>query len=91
MHKRDSKKKPPQLSIANGFVIGEFPKLSYTDDDGKVCEFNVESDLTDVMRVMSAPTQMHSCVMSFVGGKHKSIIGHYHFVRTGSNKSWKSY
>jgi len=56
MNKRDSKKKPPKLSIANEFVIGDFPKMEYTDDNGKVCEFNVESDLTEVMRALLAPT-----------------------------------
>ena len=79
MHKRDSKKKPPKLLIANGFVIGEFPKLTYTDDNGEVCEFSVESDLTDVMRAMLAPTQTHGYVTAFVGEKHKSIMGHCHF------------
>ena len=79
MHKRDSKKKPPKLSIANGFVISKFPKLTYTDDNGKVCEFNLESHLTDVIRVMLAPIQTHGYTMAFVGGKHKSIMGHYHF------------
>ena len=79
MHKRDSKNKPPKLSITNGFVIGKFPKLSYTDDNGKVCEFNIESDLTDVMHAMLAPTRTHSYVMAFVGGKHNSIMGHYQF------------
>ena len=67
MHKRDSKKKSPKLSSANGFVIGEFLKLAYTDDNGKVHKFNVESDLTDVMRVILAPTQTPSYVMAFVG------------------------
>ena len=79
MHKTDSRKKPPKLSITNGFVIGKFPKLSYTDDNGKVCEFNIESNLTDVMHAMLAPTRTHSYVMAFVGGKHNSIMGHYQF------------
>lgn len=33
MNKRDIKKKPPKLSIANGFVIGECPDLTYTNDN----------------------------------------------------------
>ena len=79
MHKRDSKKKPPKLSIANWCVIGKFSKLTCNNDNGKACEFSVESDLTDVMCTMLAPTRTHGYVMVFVGGKHKSIIGHYHF------------
>ena len=76
MHTRYLKKKPPKLSIANGFVIGKFPKLTYTDDNGEACNFNVASDLTNVIHVMLAPTQTHGYVMVFVGGKHKSIMGH---------------
>ena len=79
MNTRDIKKKPPKLSIANGFVIGEFPKLTYTDDKGHICEFNVESDLSEVMRALLAPTRTHGYVMAFTGGKHKSIMGHYQF------------
>ena len=56
MHKRDSKKKSPKLAIADGFVIDKFPKLTYTNDNGTECEFNVDSDLTGVMRAMLAPT-----------------------------------
>lgn len=56
--KRDQK--PPKLSIANGFVIGEFPKLKYRDDNDIDCEFDVESDLTEVMRALLAPTRSHS-------------------------------
>ena len=55
MHKRDGKKKPPKLLISNGFVTGEFSKLTYTDDNGEVCKFSVESDLTNAMRAMVWP------------------------------------
>ena len=79
MNTRDIKKKPPKLSIANGFVIGEFPKLTYTDDKGHICKFSVESDLSEVMRALLAPTRTHGYVMAFTGGKHKSIMGHYQF------------
>ena len=56
MSKRNNKKKSPKLFITNRFVIGDFQKNEYTDDNGKVCEFNVESDLTEVMRALLAPT-----------------------------------
>ena len=79
MNKRDKKKKPPKLSIANGFVIGDFPKIQYTDDNGQLCEFSVESDLSEVMRALLAPTRTHGYVMAFTGGKHRSIMGHYQF------------
>ena len=79
IHKRDRKKKPPTLSIANGFVIGKCPKLIYPHDKGEVCKFRVELDLIDVLRAMLTPTQTHGYVTAFVGGEHKSIIGHCHF------------
>ena len=79
MHKRDRKKKPPKLSIANGFVIGKFSKLTFTDNNGEVCDFSVELDLTDVMRAMLPPTQTHGYVMVFMGKKHKSVKGHNQF------------
>jgi len=81
MRTRDIKKKPPKLSIANGFVIGQFPVFKYTDDNGKSCEFNAEdpSHLTEVMRALLAPTRTHGYVLAYFGGKHKSILGHYQF------------
>jgi len=69
--------KPPKFSIANGFVIGEFPKLKYLDDNGIERLFDVEKDLTDVMRALLAPTRTHGYVMAYTGGKHKSIMGHF--------------
>ena len=78
------------LSIDNGCVNGKFPKLTYTNDNSKVCKFNVESDLVDVMRALLVHTQPHGYVMVFVGGKHKSIMRHCHFFQNGSNKSWRS-
>ena len=93
IHKRDRKKKPPTLSIANGFVIGKCPKLIYPHDKGEVCKFRVELDLIDVLRAMLTPTQTHGYVTAFVGGEHKSIIGHCHFFEidqtrvVGSNYS----
>ena len=88
MNKRDRKKKPPKLSIANGFVIGEFSKIEYTDDNGKSCVFNAEdsSQLTEVMRVLLAPTRTHGYVMAFTGGKHRSIMGHYQFFEMDQTK-----
>lgn len=88
MNKRDRKKKPPKLSIANGFVIGEFSKIEYTDDNGKSCVFNAEdsSQLTEVMRALLAPTRTHGYVMAFTGGKHRSIMGHYQFFEMDQTK-----
>ena len=82
--KRDQK--PPKLSIANGFVIGEFPKLKYRDDNDIDCEFDVESDLTEVMRALLAPTRSHGYIMAFTGGKHKSIMGHYQCFEVDQTK-----
>ncbi len=79
MNKRYKKKKPPKLSIANGFVIGYFPNIEYTDDNGELCEFSVKSDLSEVIRALLAPTQMHGYGVAFTGGKHRSIMGHYQF------------
>ncbi|KAL7524887.1 hypothetical protein ACHAXR_002212, partial [Thalassiosira sp. AJA248-18] len=86
MRASNKDKKPPKLSIANGFVIGEFPRLTYTDDEGMEHEFDVESDLTDVMRALLAPTRTHGYVMAFTGGKHKSIMGHYQFFEMDQTK-----
>ena len=86
MNKRDRKKKPPMLSIANGFVIGDFPNIQYTDDNGQLCEFSVESDLSEVMRALLAPTRTHGYVMAFTGGKHRSIMGHYQFFEMDQTK-----
>ena len=86
MRASNKDKKPPKLSIANGFVIGEFPRLTYTDDQGMEHEFDVESDLTDVMRALLAPTRTHGYVMAFTGGKHKSIMGHYQFFEMDQTK-----
>ena len=67
----------PRLSCANGFLIGEFPKLQYVDDKGIIQEFDVETDLTDVMRALLSPTRAHGYIIAYTGGAQKSLMGHF--------------
>ena len=39
--------------------------------------FNVESDLTDVMRALFLPSRAHEYIIAYTGGAQKSIIGHF--------------
>ncbi len=36
------KKKPPKLSIANDFLIGEIPIIKYVDDNGNIQKIDVK-------------------------------------------------
>ena len=67
----------PKLSCANGFLIGEFPELQYVDDKGVRHHFDVETDLTDVMRALLSPTRAHGYIIAYTGGKQKSLMGHF--------------
>ena len=72
-------KKPPKLSIANGFLIGEIPILKYVDDNGNERELDVEEDINEVTRGLLSPLRTHGYVFGYTGGQHKSIVGHYQF------------
>jgi hypothetical protein len=62
-------KKPPRMSIANGFAIGEI----------KIDGIDIHNDVNDVTRALLSPVRTHGYVMAFSGGAHKSIQGHYQF------------
>ena len=69
-------KKAPRFSIANGFAIGDFPKLQYVDDNGEIQDFDPEVDLNEVMRALFSPTRTHGFIIAYTGGAHKSLMGH---------------
>ena len=75
-------KKPPKLSIANGFAIGAVPNITWKDDHGQKHTIDVEENVTDVTKALIAPIRTHGYVMAFTGGAHKSIQGHYQFFET---------
>ena len=79
-------KKPPKMSIANGFAIGAMPLIIWKDDDGNEHVIDVEENVTDVTRALIAPIRTHGYVMAFTGGAHKSIQGHYQFFEMDLNK-----
>ena len=76
MAPRYNNKKAPRFSIANGFVIGAFPKLQYFDGAGHIEDFDVETDLNEVTRALFSPTRTHGFIIAYTGGAHKSIMGH---------------
>jgi len=76
------KKNPPKYAIANGFVIGSFPKFfSYIDKDGEEVrtKIDIEEDVNDVLRAFLAPIRPYGFVTAFSGGSHKSVHGHYQY------------
>jgi hypothetical protein len=77
MAPRFKDKAVPKFSCANGFLIGEFPMLQYYDAQGILQNFNVETDLTDVMRALLSPTRAHGYIIAYTGGKQKSLMGHF--------------
>ena len=79
-------KKPPKLSIANGFVIREVPIIKYVDNNDNEQELDVENDITEVMRALLSPKWTHGYVLGYSGGKHKSIMGHYQFFEQDQTK-----
>ena len=69
-------KKAPKFSIANGFAVGDFPKLQYVDANGEIQDFDPETDLNKVMQALFSPTRTHGFIIAYTGGAHKSIMGH---------------
>ena len=73
---------PPKFSIANGFAIGQIPKvLSFTDSNGEICSstINLEDDLDEMLSAAIAPVRPFGFVHAFTGGSQKSITGHFSF------------
>ena len=67
----------PKNSCANGFLIGDFPTLQYIDNQCGIQEFDVETDLTDVMRALLSPTRAHGYIIAYTGGAQKSLMSHF--------------
>lgn len=82
------KPNPPKYSIANGFVIDEFPRRikrqrlsgreQYRDIDVK--------ELPDKMQALLAPVWPYGYIFTYSGGSHKSIQGHYQFFETDQSQ-----
>jgi hypothetical protein len=70
-----NKRIPPKFAIANGFVIGSFPrKIEFTNEDGKRTARNInDNELTDLLKAMVAPVRPYECAYAYSGGSQKSI------------------
>jgi hypothetical protein len=75
------KRTPPKFAIANGFVIGSFPReIKFTNKDGKRNNRNItDNELTDLLKAMLAPVRPYGCVFAYSVGSQKSITGNYNF------------
>ncbi len=62
-----TKKTPPKFVIANGFVIGSFPReIKFVNKDGEIVKRRIEEyDLTDFVKTMAAPIRPYGCVFAF--------------------------
>jgi hypothetical protein len=83
-----SKRTPPKFSIANGFVIGSFPKeIKFFSKEGQRVTRKVEDDeLTDTLKAMVAPLRPYGCVFAYSGGAQKSLRGNYQFFEMDQNR-----
>ena len=78
-------KAPPKMSIANGFLIGRVPKLTYHYEENGIRRsrtIDIEEDKHDILRVMLSSKRPFGYVFAFTGGRHKAISGHYQFFET---------
>jgi hypothetical protein len=66
---------PPKFSIANGFVIGSFPKeIMFFNKAGQRVRRKVEyTEFTDTLKAMVAPLRPYGCVLAYLGGAQKSL------------------
>ncbi len=76
-----TKKTPPKSAIANGFVIGSFPReIQFFNKDGEIVKRKIEEyDLTDLVKTMAAPIRSYGCIFALSGGAQKSLQGNYQF------------
>jgi hypothetical protein len=83
-----NKRTPPKFAIANGFVIGSFPReIEFTNKDGKrnVRDIN-NNELTDSLKAMLVPVRPYGCVFAYSEGSQKSITGNYQFFEMDQNR-----
>ena len=83
-----SKKTPPKFAIANGFVIGSFPReIKFFNKEDEVVKRKIEEhELTDLLKAMAAPIRPYGCVFAFSGGAQKSLQGNYQFFEMDHNR-----
>jgi hypothetical protein len=82
------KRTPPKFAIANGFVIGSFPReIEFTNKDGKKNIRNInDNELTDLLNAMLAPVRPYGCVFAYSGRSQKSITGNHQFFEMDQNR-----
>ncbi len=61
-----TKKTPSKFAIANGFVIGSFPReIQFFNKDGEKVKRKIEEyELTDLVKTMAAPIRPYGCVFA---------------------------
>jgi len=81
LKKSSSTKSPPRFAIANGFVIGQIPRVFKIRDKNGIEEEVVvnEGEINDIVRAMLAPTRAYGYTFSYFAGAQQSIQGHYAF------------
>ena len=59
---------PPKFAIANGFVIGSFPKeIMFFNKEGQRMRRKVDyNELTDTLKAMVAPLGPYACVFTYL-------------------------
>jgi hypothetical protein len=83
-----SKKTPPKIAIANGFVIGSFPqKIKFFNKEGQRVTRKVEDDEhTDTLKAMVTQLRPYGCVFAYSGGAQKSLRGNHQFFEMDQNR-----
>lgn len=82
-------KKPLNVAITNGFMIGSFPhqiQYSSSDKDGESKSIDVMKDVNEVMKVLVAPLRPFGYIFQHFGGFQKSIQGHFQFFQTDQHR-----
>jgi hypothetical protein len=83
-----NKKSPPKIAIANGFVIGSFPReVKWITSNGKTKKRIIKDrELTDILKVMMALIRSYGSIFAYTGGAQKSIRGNYQFFEMDQNR-----
>ena len=86
--KKKTQNHPPKFAIANGFVIGSFPKeIERNTENSNNKKMKIDSsELTDLMKAMVAPIRPYGSIFSFTGGCQKCIRGNYQFFEMDQNR-----
>jgi hypothetical protein len=83
-----SKKTPPNFVVANGFVIGSFPKeiKFFNKESWRVTRKVEDDELTDTLKAMEAPLRPYGCIFVYSGESRKSLKGNYQFFEMDQNR-----